>query len=157
VAGPELGLLAHSIRCDGYTQPIVTIYDADADRYVIVDGFHRYWVMKHCPDIAESTGGCLPVVVLSKGMSERMASTVRHNRARGVHHVNGMAELVARMRAEGMDGADIATELGMTAEEYVRLTHVTGLARLYGDHTYNRAWLPAYRKGRAERDGTTAT
>ena len=83
VAGKEMKLLHTSIKHDGYTQPIVTIWDWEKKKFIIVDGFHRYFICKNHKDIRDSTNGCVPIVVLEKGMNDRMASTVRHNRARG--------------------------------------------------------------------------
>src|SRR3990167_5991154 len=91
VAKNELRLLYLSIKEDGYTQPVVTVYDGERDRYIIVDGFHRYLVLKYHDDIRERTGGLLPIVVIDKGINDRMASTIRHNRARGKHNIAGMA------------------------------------------------------------------
>lgn len=88
VARNEMKLLYLSIRNDGYTQPTVTVYDEENDRYVIVDGFHRFLTMKSNPDIYERCGGRLPIVVIDKPINDRMASTVRHNRARGKHSVS---------------------------------------------------------------------
>lgn len=141
VAKVEMGLLATSIRHDGYTQPIVTVYDPDTDRYTIVDGFHRYYVALTCPDVLASTEGMLPVVVLAKGMNDRMASTVRHNRARGKHSVSGMAGLVFSMLDGGWADADICNELGMEPEELLRLKHITGFSKLWADREYSRAWV----------------
>lgn len=139
-AAPELALLYHSIRQDGYTQPVVTVYDAERGRYVIVDGFHRYLVMRRHADIRERSGGLLPVVVLDKPQNDRMASTVRHNRARGRHRASGMAGIVFDMLANGWTEAEVCVELGMSAEEVVRLKYVTGFAKLFEDAEYSRAW-----------------
>lgn len=141
VARIEMGLLATSIRHDGYTQPIVTIYDPDHDRYVIVDGFHRYYSMLVNPDIRDLTGGYLPVVVIDKSVEDRMASTVRHNRARGKHSIQGMSNLVFQMLERGMEDADICRELGMQPEELVRLKHITGFSKLFQNASYRRAWM----------------
>lgn len=89
VAKIEMGLLYTSIKHDGYTQPVVTIYDKELDKYIIVDGFHRYFTCKSNKDILERNNGCLPIVVIEKDINDRMASTVRHNRARGKHSVTG--------------------------------------------------------------------
>lgn len=140
VARIEMGLLVKSIQHDGYTQPVVTIYDADRKKYVIVDGFHRYYVMKNVPAISATTGGMLPVVVIDKPVADRMASTVRHNRARGKHSVNGMAKLVFQMLDQGMSDAAVCNELGMEAEELLRLKHITGFSKLFENAEYRRAW-----------------
>jgi len=141
VAQIELGLLLTSILHDGYTQPVVTIYDEERDRYVIVVGFHRYYVMLQNQQVRESTGGLLPCVVIRKTIAERMTSTVRHNRARGKHGVAGMSAMVFRMLDEGMTDAQVCNELGMEPEELLRLKHITGFSKLFADREYNRAWV----------------
>jgi len=128
VAKIEMGLLYTSILHDGYTQPVVTIYDADREKYVIVDGFHRYFTCRNNPDIRERNMGDLPIVVLDKPINDRMASTVRHNRARGKHSIDGMSNMVFQMSENGWSEAEICGELGMEAEEVLRLKHITGLA-----------------------------
>ena len=140
VAKNELHLLYTSIKADGYTQPVVTVYDAERDKYVIVDGFHRYLVMKYHDDIREPRGGLLPIVVIDKSINDRMASTIRHNRARGKHNINGMANLVFRMLDGGMADEDICRELGMEADELIRLKYVTGFAKLFENVEYSKAW-----------------
>jgi ParB-like chromosome segregation protein Spo0J len=140
VATNELYLLHHSIQQDGYTQPVVTVYDKDRDKYVIVDGFHRYLVMKTHEDIAEPRNHLLPVVVLDKPINDRMASTVRHNRARGKHNVSGMANLVFSMLDGGWKDEDILKELGMEADELLRLKHVTGFSKLFENVEYRQSW-----------------
>lgn len=141
VARTEMGLLHTSISHDGYTQPIVTVYDPEADRYHIIDGFHRYYTMKSSPDIAARTGNLLPVVVLDKGINDRMASTVRHNRARGKHSVQGMSSMVFQMLDNGWADDAICNELGMSPEELLRLKHITGFSKLFADAEYRRAWV----------------
>jgi hypothetical protein len=140
VAANELRLLYHSIMQDGYTQPVVTIYDAARDVYVIVDGFHRWLVMKRNADVRAMTGGLLPVVVLDKPLADRMASTVRHNRARGKHSVAGMSTIVFGMLDSGMTDAEVCSELGLEPDELLRLKHITGFSKLFADTEYNRAW-----------------
>lgn len=140
VAKNEMGLLYTSIDHDGYTQPVVTIYDEDKDEYVIVDGFHRYSVMKHYKSIRERNKGMLPVVVIEKDINDRMASTVRHNRARGKHSIEGMSKIVFEMLENGWSDAEIIDELGMEMEELLRLKHITGFSKLFEDTEYNRAW-----------------
>jgi hypothetical protein len=141
VAKVELGLLHTSISHDGYTQPVVTIYDPDIDKYVIVDGFHRYHVMRSSPDILAACHGCLPCVVIDKGINDRMASTVRHNRARGKHSVKGMSSMVFNMLDNGWSDADICNELGMEPEELLRLKHITGFSKLFADAEYSQSWV----------------
>lgn len=105
VAPPEMRLLYDSIKVDGYTMPIVCYYDKENDEYIIVDGFHRYQIMMDYPDIYEREGGLMPVSIIDKPLAQRMASTIRHNRARGSHDVDLMSNIVrdllswdARMR-----------------------------------------------------------
>jgi ParB-like chromosome segregation protein Spo0J len=141
VAQIEMKLLYTSIRHDGYTQPVVTIYDAEQDLYVIVDGFHRYFVMKTHRDIYEACGGCLPVVVIDKDINDRMASTVRHNRARGKHSVQGMSSLVFSMLENGWQDAEICNEIGMGPEELLRLKHITGFSKLFEGTEYQHSWV----------------
>jgi len=141
VAMIEMRLLYQSIDHDGYTQPVVTIYDAEADKYVIVDGFHRYYVMKTNADILQRCGGMLPCVVIDKPINDRMASTVRHNRARGKHSVNGMANLVFKMLENGWSDSEVCNELGMEAEELLRIKHITGFSKLFEDTEYKKSWM----------------
>jgi len=140
VAPNELRLLYHSIKEDGYTQPVVTYYNPEDDTYIIVDGFHRYLVMMRHSDIRKRSEGRLPVVVINKNVSERMASTVRHNRARGKHEIGGMANLVFAMLDDGLDDVQVCRELGMEPDELIRLKYVTGLAKLFEGIEYKRAW-----------------
>lgn len=140
VANVEMRLLRTSILADSYTQPTVVSWDEQQKKYVIIDGFHRYSIMRLCPDIAALTDNHLPVVVLEKSRADRMAATVRHNRARGTHSTQGMSGMVFGMLQDGKTDAQICQELGMEAEELVRLKHITGYARLYKDVKYNRAW-----------------
>lgn len=139
VAGKEMQLLYTSILHDGYTQPIVTIYDKEMDSYVIVDGFHRYFTCKKNKDIYSRNNGCLPIVVLNKDINDRMASTVRHNRARGEHSVKGMSAMVYEMLKNGWKDSDICNELGMDVEELHRLKHITGFSKLFENTEYSRA------------------
>ena len=140
VAGQEMKLLHTSIKHDGYTQPIVTIFDPERKKYVIVDGFHRYFTCKNNADIYESTGGRVPIVVIEKNINERMAATVRHNRARGAHSVSGMSNMVFQMLDNGWADADICNHLGMEPDELLRLKHITGFSKLFEDAEYNKAW-----------------
>ncbi len=140
VAKIEMGLLYTSILHDGYTQPVVTIYDAEKEKYVIVDGFHRYFTCRNNPDIRDRNMGYLPVVVLDKPLNDRMASTVRHNRARGKHSIDGMSNMVFQMSENGWSEAEICGELGMEAEEVLRLKHITGFSKLFENAEYKKAW-----------------
>lgn len=114
---------------------------ADKSVAVIVDGFHRYFVMKQNAEIRERCNGRLPIVVIEKDINDRMAATIRHNRARGKHSVTGMANMVFTMLDNGMSDEDICNELGMEAEELLRIKHITGFSKLFADREYNRAWI----------------
>jgi len=140
VAKKEMGLLYTSILHDGYTQPIVTIYDEELKKYIIIDGFHRYFTCKSNKDILDRNKGRLPIVVLNKNINDRMASTVRHNRARGMHSVTGMSSMVFNMLENGWLDADICNELGMSVEELVKLKHITGFSKLFADKEYSKSW-----------------
>lgn len=140
VAKKEMGLLYTSILHDGYTQPVVTVYDPDRKKYVIVDGFHRYYTCKTRDDIRERNQGRLPIVVIEKNINDRMASTVRHNRARGKHSIAGMSSMVFEMLENGWEDAAICNELGMEPEELLRLKHMTGFSRLFENAEYRKAW-----------------
>lgn len=138
VAPPEMKLLYDSIKEDGYTMPIVCYYLSDIDKYEIVDGFHRYSVMLTHKDIYERENGCLPVVVIDKDVSNRMASTVRHNRARGSHDIDLMTNIVTELKDSGMSDQWILKHLGMDAEELLRLKQLSGLASLFKDNEFTQ-------------------
>ncbi|MCL1952884.1 MAG: ParB/RepB/Spo0J family partition protein [Oscillospiraceae bacterium] len=140
VPPPEMQLLIQSIWEDGYTMPIVCYYLADTDRYEIVDGFHRYKAMLLDPDIARREGNCLPVSVIDKPLASRMASTVRHNRARGVHSIDLMTNLVAQLVEAGLGDDWIMKNIGMDRDELLRLKQLSGLAALFADREFSRAW-----------------
>lgn len=143
VAPPEMKLLELSIWEDGYTMPCVCYYIKEEDRYEIVDGFHRYMVMKTSKRIFERENGLLPVVVIDKDISERMASTIRHNRARGVHQVELMSSIVAELTKSGMSDAWIMRNIGMSKDELLRMKQITGLAELFADKDFGRSndWI----------------
>ncbi len=143
VAPPELKLLYDSIKEDGYTMPIVCYYDKAADQYVIVDGFHRYRIMQDHDDIYKREGGMLPVSVIDKPLDQRMASTIRHNRARGSHNVDLMSNIIKELHEIGRSDAWISKHLGMDKDEILRLKQITGLAALFKDTGFGKAWLPA--------------
>lgn len=140
VAPPEMKLLYKSILEDGYTMPIVCYYLADEDVYEIVDGFHRYSIMMQHKDIYDRENGCLPVVTIEKDESNRMASTIRHNRARGSHSIDLMVGIVAELKDSGMSDAWIMKNIGMDAEELLRLKQISGLADLFKDDEFSRSW-----------------
>ena len=139
VAPPEMKLLYDSIKEDGYTMPIVC-YMSNDGMYEIVDGFHRYSVMLKHKDIYEREGGMLPVSVIDKPISERMASTIRHNRARGSHDLDLMSNIVRELVDMGKSNRWIMQHLGMDADEVIRLKQITGLAALFKDRDFSRAW-----------------
>lgn len=139
VAPPEMRLLIHSIRMDGYTQPIVAY--RNENEYEVVDGFHRYIAGEKDKKISEGLKGYLPLVVIDKPVEERMASTIRHNRARGKHGVKPMSEIVADLFRAGWDDEKIAEELGMQADEVLRLKQRTGLPGIFKDRDYSKAWV----------------
>lgn len=142
VAPPEMRLLYDSIKEDGYTMPIVCYYNVNDDMYEIVDGFHRYRIIKEHKDIYDRENGCLPVSVIDKPIDERMASTIRHNRARGSHDIDLMSNIVAELHKIGRSDAWLAKHLGMDAEEIVRLKQLTGLADLFKNNEFSRSWEP---------------
>ena len=142
VAPPEMRLLYESIKIDGYTMPIVCYYSKENDIYVIVDGFHRYRVMLEHPDIYEREKGMLPVSVIDKSLDQRMASTIRHNRARGSHNVDLMSNIVKELHELGRSDAWISKHLGMDRDEILRLKQITGLAALFKDVKFGEAWRP---------------
>lgn len=129
-----------SIKEDGYTMPIVCYYLEDEDKYEIVDGFHRYTTMLNHKDIYKRENGCLPVSIIDKPLEERMASTVRHNRARGSHDIGLMANIVAELVDSGMSDAKVMKSLGMDADELLRLKQVSGLASLFADKDFSKSW-----------------
>jgi ParB-like chromosome segregation protein Spo0J len=140
VAPPEMELLEISIWEDGYTQPVVTFYDPDSDMYIVVDGFHRYLVIKSSKRIYDREEGTLPLVVIDKELGERMASTIRHNRARGTHNVELMSTIVSELVEMGKGDRWICQHLGMSADELLRLKQITGLASLFANEDFSRSW-----------------
>ena len=128
-------LLQESILANGFCFPIVTIYDPDLERYIIIDGFHRYSILKDYL-------GCeqIPVVVLEHNIAQRMEATVQFNRARGVHQVELMGDLVAALAKQGVSDDEIAVKLGMEMEEVLRLKQVTGIAELFKNQQFSSSW-----------------
>jgi ParB-like chromosome segregation protein Spo0J len=144
VAPPEMKLLAHSVAANGYTMPIVTHESGDAA--VIVDGFHRQRVGKEVPEIAAGLHGRLPITQIRAERSDeaaRIAATVEHNRARGEHRVEAMSEVVRMLYTAGWRDEKIQEELGMDPDEVRRLKQITGLAELFADREFSRAWEPS--------------
>jgi len=141
VAPPEMKLLYLSIKEDGYTQPIVCYYDKELDKYIIVDGFHRNRVGKEYSDINKSINDYLPIVLINKDINSRMASTIRHNRARGTHQVQGMSEIVAELHLKGMSDKKICEQLGMEKDEVLRLKQFMGLGNLFKNREFSKSWI----------------
>jgi ParB-like chromosome segregation protein Spo0J len=131
VASPEMKLLETSIWEDGYTMPCVCYYLPDEDIYEIVDGYHRFTILKNSKRIRERENGLLPVVVIEKDLSNRMASTIRHNRARGSHDIELMTNIVSELTKAGMGDAWIIKHIGMDADEILRLKQLSGIAELF--------------------------
>ena len=141
VAPPEMELLHTSIQEDGYTQPIV-VYQHDGI-YEVVDGFHRNRVGKEYPDIKERIHGYLPVTVINDerhDKADRIASTIRHNRARGKHRVDAMSDIVLDLKRRNWSDKKIAKELGMDADEVLRLAQISGLADMFSNREFSEAW-----------------
>jgi len=139
VAPPEMKLLYQSIKEDGYTMPIVCYYLPDEGKYEIVDGFHRYMIMRDHKDIHKREGGKLPVSVIEKDLSNRMASTIRHNRARGTHSIQLMTHIVSELTKAGMSDAWILKNIGMDADELLRLKQLSGIAELFKNKEFSKS------------------
>lgn len=135
VAPPEMQLLKHSIEEDGYTQPIVTYYDKKKDIYIVVDGFHRFRVAKEEFNLKE-----IPIVTIDKDLENRMASTIRHNRARGTHQIIDMSHIVLTLTANGWTEEQISKHLGMELDEIIRLKQITGLKETFANHEFSKSW-----------------
>lgn len=140
VAPPEMQLLETSIWEDGYTQPVVVVYDDENEKYVVIDGFHRYCVLRDSQRVNEREQGMLPVVVLDKQMHDRMASTIRHNRARGTHNIELMSTIVAELVEMGKGDRWICQHIGMSPDELLRLKQITGVAALFQNHEFSKSW-----------------
>ena len=142
VAPPEMELLRLSIASDGYTQPIVTM-KSETEQREVIDGFHRNRVGKECDDIQSRVHGYLPVVTINSDRTDktdRMASTVRHNRARGKHSVTAMSDIVVELKRRGWANEKIGKHLGMEPDEVLRLFQITGLSEMFSDHEFSQAW-----------------
>lgn len=141
VAPPEMQLLKHSILHDGYTQPIVTF--PENEQITVIDGFHRNRVGKEDEEVRNRIFGYLPVVTIKsdrQDKSDRMSATVRHNRARGKHSVDGMSDIVVELKRRNWNDEKIATELGMEPDEVLRLAQISGLADLFANKEFSEAW-----------------
>lgn len=142
VAPPEMRLLQLSIQADGYTQPIVAMKEEDG-RYEIVDGFHRHRVGREVGAVRKRLKNRLPIAAINAeraSREDRMASTIRHNRARGKHAVDTMADIVVDLFRRGWDADKVAKELGMDADEVLRLRQITGIAAVFADREFSKAW-----------------
>lgn len=135
VAKNNMDLLEQSILDNGFCFPIVVIYDKELDLYVVVDGFHRYTILKDYLQVEE-----IPVVVLKHNMAQRMSATIQFNRARGVHQVELMGDLIQGLLNQGMTDEEISKHLGMEMEEVFRLKQITGIAELFKNQTYSKSW-----------------
>jgi ParB-like chromosome segregation protein Spo0J len=135
VAVKEMDLLINSIECDGVTQPTVVYFDVDSNKYIVIDGFHRYLVLR---DHFKSE--FIPVVVLDKSIESRMASTIRHNRARGKHQVDLIGSMVKELIEKGQSDKDIQDNLGMTSEELYRMKQHQGIAHIMKNDSYSNSW-----------------
>lgn len=145
VAPPEMKLLELSVWEDGFTMPDVCYYIAEEDVYEVVDGFHRYSLMNpeskyFSKRIYDRENGMLPVVTIEKDISNRMASTIRHNRARGTHEVDLMVNIVGELTRAGMGDAWIMKHIGMDADEILRLKQISGLAELFKNKEFSTSW-----------------
>ena len=135
VAPPEMQLLKHSIEEDGYTQPIVTYYNEKDDKYIVVDGFHRYRCAKEFFNLKQ-----VPIVTINKDLENRIASTIRHNRARGTHQIPDMSNIVLILTNKGWSEDQISKHLGMELDEIIRLKQITGLKDAFSNHTFSKSW-----------------
>ena len=141
VAPPEMELLTTSISNDGYTQPIVTYPEEES--YTVVDGFHRLRVGKEVEEINQRVNGYLPITIIrhtQEGRGDRIASTIRHNRARGKHRIDAMSDIVVELKKRNWSDKKIGKELGMDADEVLRLCQITGLAEMFEDKEFSEAW-----------------
>jgi ParB-like chromosome segregation protein Spo0J len=136
-------LLRLSISADGYTQPIVSMLESNGKTREVIDGFHRNRVGKECEDIQKRVHGYLPVVTINedrKDLNDRMASTVRHNRARGKHKIQAMSDMVLDLKKRNWSDEKIAKNLGMDADEVLRLCQIGGIAEIFSDKDFSQAW-----------------
>ncbi len=143
VAPPEMELLRLSIEADGYTQPIVSMLEDDGATREVIDGFHRNRVGKECKSIQNRIHGYLPVVTINadrKNKEDRMASTIRHNRARGKHKITSMSEIVLDLKKRNWSDKKIAMNLGMDADEVLRLSQIGGIAESFADSEFSQSW-----------------
>jgi ParB-like chromosome segregation protein Spo0J len=141
VAPPEMTLLEHSVASDGFTQPIVAW--KNGAEYEVVDGFHRNRVGRECDEIRKRIHGYLPLTIINQAREDRgdrIASTIRHNRARGKHQVTAMSDIVLELKRRNWTDTKIGKELGMDPDEVLRLSQITGLAELFSDREFSDSW-----------------
>jgi ParB-like chromosome segregation protein Spo0J len=142
VAPPEMELLQRSIESDGYTQPIVT-WATEGGVLEVVDGFHRHRVGRESPEVRERILHFLPVVVVNESRTDRgdrIAATIRHNRARGKHRIDSMSAIVVELKRRNWSDEKIGRELGMDPDEVLRLSQISGLAEMFADREFSEAW-----------------
>jgi ParB-like chromosome segregation protein Spo0J len=135
VSDNNMDLLKESILANGFCFAVVTVYDPESEKYIIVDGFHRYVMLKDYLEVKE-----IPIIVLDHDVAKRMEATVQFNRARGVHQVDLMGDLVRALVEQGVEDDEIATKLGMEVEEVFRLKQITGIAELFKNQIYSKSW-----------------
>lgn len=143
VAPPEMDLLELSIGADGFTQPIVTFNENNT--YTVIDGFHRNRVGKECKEITDRIKGYLPITTIRadrEDRSDRIAATIRHNRARGKHRIDSMSEIIIELKRRNWSDKKIGKELGMEPDEVMRLAQITGLRDAFKDKEFSKAWEP---------------
>ncbi|HCL6629229.1 TPA: ParB-like nuclease domain-containing protein [Citrobacter amalonaticus] len=139
VAPPEKKLLLKSIETDGFTQPIV-VTQSSPEEYEIVDGFHRHELGKGKASLRSRLKGYLPITCLEGSRHDRMAATIRHNRARGRHQIHAMSEIVRELALQGWEDEKIGKELGMDEDEVLRLKQINGLQELFASRRFSKAW-----------------
>ncbi|STE17942.1 ParB/RepB/Spo0J family partition protein [Citrobacter sp. wls718] len=139
VAPPEKRLLLKSIEADGFTQPIVVVHSTE-EEYEIIDGFHRHELGKSKPSLRSRLKGYLPITCLQRERHERMAATIRHNRAHGRHQIHAMSEIVRELSLLGWSEEKIGKDLGMDSDEVLRLKQINGLQELFADRRFSKAW-----------------
>jgi len=143
VAPPEMELLRLSISADGYTQPIVSMLEENGETREVIDGFHRNRVGKECAEIQQRVHGYLPVVTINEDrtkINDRVASTIRHNRARGKHKIDAMSDIVIDLKKRNWSDEKISKNLGMDKDEVLRLCQIGGLVELFSDKEFSKAW-----------------
>lgn len=141
VAPPEMELLKLSIMNDGFTQPIVAF--SEDEKYTVIDGFHRNRVGKECKEVTERLKDYLPITIIretQENKGDRIASTIRHNRARGKHQIEAMSNIVLELKRRNWSDKKISKQLGMDADEVLRLCQITGLAEMFKDEAFSKSW-----------------